>query len=264
MFRQKVKLEVNELTDIEQIIALLPVAAWSAIYTLLGIVLGILVMELIHFKNRKSENLFNLLFGLNMIVFAFIWLLIPNQIQNIGILATLVVALLTFKTVDEMKLSRIAQSRPEIIIDFDIPFGHSIINLVIRNEGKSLAKNITFQVTPELIDTNDRNLSKGYLFEQGIKTMIAGKEIKQIFDGSINYYEGNKKTPEKYPLIFNAKINYEDNEGIKYEDSMILNLELYKDILYTTEGSLKDIAEELKDIERELSRHRESQNRTIA
>lgn len=244
---------INLTELLTQILPLIPLLFFVIIFVLLGIVIGILIMETIHFKNRKSDNLFNLLFSLMLIIFSIIWLIIPEQIQNVGILATLVVALLTFKMVDEMRLARIAQYRPEIIIDFDIPYGEPIINLILKNEGKSLAKNVTFKIIPELIDSRDRNMSKSYIFEKGIKTMIAGKEIKQIFDGSIDYYQKNEKTPEKYPLIFEAIIKYEDNEGKKYEDSMILNLEIYKNVHYIAQGSLKDIAERLRDIENKIS-----------
>lgn len=197
-------------------------------YVFLGIIIGITISVKLIRKTSPYRDIWSIYYYLGIIMFILMAVVSPQLLNILGTLATFIVALLTFKTVDEMRASRVAEFRPRVIVDFDIPYGTSIIELVVKNEGRSLAKNISFSIQPELIDSKDRNISSLKMFKDGISTLISGKEIRQIFDSGPSYLSEDKQ----YPLIFNVKIEYEDINGNKYEDEMELDLEIYKWLVF--------------------------------
>jgi len=197
-------------------------------FTLLGIIIGIaLTIKLIK-RITFFRDIWYVYYSIGLILFIITLFFIPEYIESLGILATFIIALLTFRTIDEMRASRVAEYRPRVLVDFNIPYGDSIIELVVKNEGRSLAKNVKFSITPELKDSKGRNLSEYKIFNEGIETLISGKEIRQVFDSGPSYMDEERNLP----LLFDVNISYEDVEGNKYNDKMRLDLEVYKWAMY--------------------------------
>ncbi|MCW3988845.1 MAG: hypothetical protein NWE88_02080 [Candidatus Bathyarchaeota archaeon] len=217
---------------------------------LLGFLLGnIITIYVIQRRQIRIGN-FEIIFSLGLILFFLTWVFIPSQLNYVNILATFVVALLTFRSIEEMKLSRIQENRPVMVLDFHVPFGSSIIMLILTNEGRSLAKDITISIEPELITSRGRNISQSRLFSKPIETFVAGKEIKQVFDGSIQYLGEGKN----HPLEFEVRICYKDMENNEYEEKMILDLSMYKNIHYIRERPYKNLEEEVVRLRRVIER----------
>jgi len=221
-----------------------------AVFILLGIIVGNLITIYIIQKRSLRIGHFEFMFGIGLILFFLTWAFLPNQLSYVNVLATFVVALLTFRSIDEMKLARVQENRPVMILDFDVPYGQHLIMLVLKNEGKSLAKNVSCTIKPELIDSRGRNISKSPLFSKPIETFAAGKEIRQIFDGFVQYL-GDKNT---FPLTFEVIMQYADMEGNQYQENMTMDLSIYKEIQFTINRPYKNMEDEMKNLRRVVER----------
>ena len=191
-----------------------------------------------------------------LLIFGVSWFFNPSTITFFATLATLLVAMLTFlnihltkKTVDEMKATRISQTRPYMIVDFDIREGTQIIDLVIRNLGKGVAKEPKFAFDPPLQDSRGRILSEMPLFKGKLDFVPPDKEIRQIFDSALSYFG---VTPE-LPTTFDVSISYfDEKKENEFKDSMKLDLSIYKGLTYIKEKNIGDVVKQLEKIASEL------------
>jgi hypothetical protein len=95
---------------------------------------------------------------------------------------TFILAGLAYSQVREMRAARIAQERPQVIVDVD----HSkppLVNVVLRNIGQGAAKDITFDFSapmeipegannPRVVPVNEQ----GY-FKRGLDFLAPGAEL---------------------------------------------------------------------------------------
>lgn len=117
--------------------------------------------------------------------------------QIMAALGTLALAALAYTQVNEMRESRLAQERPQVIVDADYS-RRGIVDLVIRNIGNGAAKNIEFEFSSPLISrfseskTNIRELSlidEVPAFTEGLDFLAPGAEIRIMWDGSIGFWQ---------------------------------------------------------------------------
>lgn len=155
----------------------------------------------------------------------------------------------TWRTVQEMKLAREAQERPYVIMDFDLS-DPPIINLVLSNIGNGAAKGVKFRFEPDLVASDDRNISKSVLlFRDGIKFFAPGKTISVLFDMSHAYLAANK------PLTFNVTISYRNAQGTReYKEFMELDLSMFKGRHYIIRKGIHDLVKEIEKLNKEISR----------
>ena len=125
-----------------------------------------------------------------------------------------------------------------------------IIDLVIRNSGKSIAKNIKIDIEPDISNLLiDKKYSK-LLFSEGIKMLVPKQEIRTFINTSMYIY--NKKD---IPMTYNIKVFYEGgilNKKRVYESS--INFLLYKDLLRTREPTKKDYLKVLEEIKKAIEK----------
>jgi hypothetical protein len=119
--------------------------------------------------------------------------------QILAAVATLILAGLTFayvlftrNMVKEMRETRIAQDRPEVIVDADYS-DRDVVDVVVRNIGKGGARDITFEFsTPLESSISLRKDSEGVplnelpYFEEGIEFLAPGAEIRAFWDTYVN------------------------------------------------------------------------------
>ncbi|TRZ92390.1 MAG: hypothetical protein D4R88_00450 [Methanosarcinales archaeon] len=178
--------------------------------------------------------------------------------------ATVLLAGVTLNMVDEMRASRIEQSRPYIFVDFDIPYGEQLIHIIVKNIGGA-AKNVQFKFDPELIDSRERVVSNGAIFKSGINFFPPNKEIKQLFDYAPNYFEKN------LPLKFDLTVTYSDfkteksstySEKKQFEDTFALELSSFKDLQFVERKGLHEIAESMEQLVKDMRSQFKSQKDT--
>ena len=164
-------------------------------------------------------------------------------IAMLAAISSMVGVVVTWMTVQEMKLAREAQERPYVILDFDLSESH-IINLVVSNIGSGAAKDVRFSFKPDLVASDGRNISASVLlFRQGASFFPPGKTISQFFDVSLDYFAADK------PLTFDVMVSYRDATGGKgYKDSLRLDLPMFKGRMYVARKGVHDLVKEIEKL----------------
>jgi len=214
-----------------------------AIYILLGFIIGILFSSTLFLKQRFFKEQFEIFFTIGLILFFLIWISSPQLLETISILATFIVALLTFRTVSEMRATRLSQTRPHIIVDIDMRKGRPVFDLRVKNIGNGIGYNFKSEWNPELINSRGKNFSIMNMVKN-INYLPPDKEISTLFDTTISYY--NKKPP--LPKLYVVKISYEDEHKNSYKDEFKINLSAFENITYTAEKSFSDVVKVLEQI----------------
>ena len=101
---------------------------------------------------------------------------------------TLAYVLFTRSMVEEMRESRIAQEKPEVIVDADYS-DQSVVDVVVRNIGKGAAKDITFEFSAPLASSMSAReggealpLNELPYFKEGLDFLAPGAEIRSLWD----------------------------------------------------------------------------------
>jgi hypothetical protein len=106
----------------------------------------------------------------------------------------------TEKSVVEMQETRDQETAPFIIAYFDIPAESKLIYFVVKNIGRTVAKQVMLTFTPELISSNNNRKFKDIGFiKNGIESMPPNYEIRTLLDTSPAYFS-NKELPLKYAV----------------------------------------------------------------
>jgi hypothetical protein len=103
--------------------------------------------------------------------------------QVTAALGTLALAGLAFRQVEELRETRIAQERPQIIVDADY-YTDQRVNVVVRNIGKGAAKDITFEFSAPMVSSLSQRegseippVNELEYFKRGIDFLAPGAEI---------------------------------------------------------------------------------------
>jgi len=181
-----------------------------------------------------------------------------NELNIILIIANLSLAVGTFlmafytrKSAQEMNLTRKESNKAHVIIHFK--HRGPIIHLVVKNIGKTPAKNVTIRSDPQIKNSRGRTFNS--LLEGVIPSFPPGFEITTFFDIS-NAYFNKHNSVKKY----NVTINFINIYNEEIEEEYVLDLGYLQDTSYLTsesddfETSLYNIKEELKKINNKLSK----------
>lgn len=219
------------------------IALFIIILILLGFIIGIWFSSTLIGHKRFFKDVFNVYFTIGLILFFLMWVSSPENLEAVGVLATFVVAILTFRTVSEMKETRISQTRPHIIVDIIIRKGRPIFDLIIKNIGNGIGYNFSSEWNPELIDSKGQNYSDMNM-AKNINYLPPDKEITTLFDSTISYYQKKPQLPRSYVV----KVSYEDEYSNSYEDEFTIDLSIYENISYLSEKSLNNVVKVLEQI----------------
>jgi hypothetical protein len=161
-------------------------------------------------------------------------------------------ALFGYRQAREIQLTRQDQTRPFVVVDFDLsrpPF----IHLVIKNIGKTMARRVRIQTDPPLASTFDKDgqgepVAKLRVFTEEIPTMAPDREIRTLFDSF------PARTEQQLEEVYRVTISYEGERGRVYVDEMVLDLGVYAKITYVEQHTIHDIHKQLKRIADEVRR----------
>jgi hypothetical protein len=145
----------------------------------------------------------------------------------------------------EMRSAREERDRPYVIVDFEVTGW--LIDVAVSNIGAGAAKDVTFAFNPELVASDDRNLSESFwLFKEGAGFLPPGKKISTLFDASNQYFASGK------PLLFDLHISYKDIRSKAWATSMKLDLSMYKGRLFVQRKGVHEIAETMEKLEQRV------------
>ncbi|WP_409180130.1 hypothetical protein F9C11_26825 [Amycolatopsis sp. VS8301801F10] len=133
---------------------------------------------------------------------------VPDWIAALAGVGTLGIAVLAasaaFKQVGEARRLREEQARPFVVVDFEPNgAGHPYMDIVVKNYGATLAKNVRITFEPPLASTLDNidetpPVSEWALFSEPIPTIPPGKEYRGLFENMPTRFESN--LPRRYAV----------------------------------------------------------------
>lgn len=152
-------------------------------------------------------------------------------------LTTIWILLANRKSVEEARRSREEENRPYVIVFFEHK-PNGVINLVVKNTGKTLANNISFEFDTPLIYPKSHPLKDSNLIKDGIPSMPPQYEIKAMVE-MMNSLE--KDSEDKYPK-FTVTVKYSSSIGRhKYEDKFVLDPNIQSMLLMIKELEMHDL-----------------------
>jgi hypothetical protein len=178
--------------------------------------------------------------------------------QVVAGIGTLVLAILARAQVNEMREARIAQDRPQVIVDVD----HSrppFVFLVVRNIGRGAAKNVSFEFSapveaPEAADTPGwLPINEQPFFARGVDYLAPGVELSFFWGSMITLAD----FLEERGLHGGVKITsrYESLAGERQETPWTVNPLLMQDRLSTeSDPGMKELVEAVQAMRNDLHR----------
>ena len=106
---------------------------------------------------------------------------IATAAQILSSLATLVVATGILYQGREARKARNDEDRPQIIVDADYT-GRFTTNIVVRNIGHGMAKNVTFEFSASIETTEGRDITELPYFKHGINFMAPQTDLPTVWD----------------------------------------------------------------------------------
>ena len=120
-----------------------------------------------------------------------------------------------------------------------------MIYLVVKNIGKSVAKNVKLSFEPPLESTiKEIDIANISLIKDGLGSMPPGYEIRTVYDGTISYAER-----ENSPSSYEVRISYFGGlhtDERSYE--LKLDLNVFKDLSYTIDKGLPHLVQEVEKL----------------
>jgi hypothetical protein len=171
--------------------------------------------------------------------------------QVLSSLATFVVAAGILYQGREAKRARDDEDRPQIIVDADYT-GRFTTNIVVRNIGHGIAKNITFDFSAPLQSTSGHDVTELPYFRNGINFMAPQTNLPAVWDSYHNVVENLKAKGLTEGITITS--HYEDRQGEKYETSWTINPLLLEGSGYSDYKGYEDEVQALQDQARALEK----------
>jgi hypothetical protein len=170
--------------------------------------------------------------------------------QLLSSLGTLVVACGILYQGRQARKARDDQDRPQIIVDADYT-GRFTTNIVVRNIGHGMAKNITFEFSAPMQTTSGQDVTEMPYFEHGINFMAPQTDLPTVWDSYQNVVKNLRDKGLTQGITITSK--YEDRNGEPYETAWTINPLLLERSGYS-EKDYDDQVQALEDQARALEK----------
>jgi hypothetical protein len=155
---------------------------------------------------------------------------------------------------NQLKLARALRedmARPYVVVDIEPAkgAGPSYMELVIRNIGKTMARNVNFTFDPPLRSTFDdiakaafnHTIAEYTILNDGIATMPPGREYRMVFE-----FMPDRLHREDLERRYDVTINFSSDRGEEKPLTQVLDLNLYFSTLHVPEHNIHHIAQTLR------------------
>jgi hypothetical protein len=136
--------------------------------------------------------------------------------------------------------------RPRIFFDITIGNKINLLDVVLRNSGRSPAYGISCDFEPDLPYYNNIKLSSLGVFKN-LPFLEPNREIKFFYNSLFSVIED--KTLPKKTIV---RISYSDSKKNQYIETYTVDLERYKGILLSDFTDITDIHKDLENIKKQL------------
>ncbi len=178
--------------------------------------------------------------------------------MDIGVIAQILSSLATFVVAAgilyqgrEARKARDDQDRPQIIVDADYT-GRFTTNIVVRNIGHGMAKNITFEFSAPIETTSGEDITELPYFKHGINFMAPQTDIASVWDSYQNVVQNLTAKGLMEGITITSR--YEDRNGESYETAWTINPLLLEGSGYSEYKGYEDEVQALEDQARALER----------
>ena len=178
--------------------------------------------------------------------------------MDIGVIAQILSSLATFVVAAgilyqgrEARKARDDQDRPQIIVDADYT-GRFTTNIVVRNIGHGMAKNITFEFSAPIETTSGEDITELPYFKHGINFMAPQTDIAAVWDSYQNVVQNLRAKDLTEGITITSR--YEDRDGEYYETAWTINPLLLEGSGYSEYKGYEDEVQALEDQARALER----------
>jgi hypothetical protein len=190
--------------------------------------------------------------------------------QLLSSIGTLVVAAGILYQGRQARNARNDQDRPQIIVDADYT-GRFTTNIVVRNIGHGIAKNITFSFSAPLESTSGYDITELPYFQHGINFMAPQTDLPAVWDSYANVVKNLRDKGLTNGITITSY--YEDRQGESYQTSWTINPLLlegsgysdykgYEDEVQALQDqarALEKISQDLEEIKESVNLHRDGQ-----
>jgi len=151
--------------------------------------------------------------------------------------------------VREARRLRAIQVRPYVDVDFDLS-RPPMIYLVIRNTGNGRATNVDVTFDPPLTSSLDSEEDDRVASFVGHSwpTLVPGKRVETLFDSAIARLADNSALPLRYTV--SVTYSAPDFPKEKFRDRYELDIGAYRNMHYTRERGIEDVAKALDGLKR--------------
>jgi hypothetical protein len=171
--------------------------------------------------------------------------------QLLSSTATLIVAAGILYQGREARKARNDEDRPQIIVDADYT-GRFTTNIVVRNIGHGMAKNITFEFSAPIETTSGEDITDLPYFKHGINFMAPQTDIPSVWDSYQNVVQNLRAKGLTEGITITSR--YEDRQGEAYETEWTINPLLLEGSGYSEYKGYEDEVQALEDQARALER----------
>ena len=171
--------------------------------------------------------------------------------QLLSSLGTLVVAAGILYQGRQALNARNDTDRPQIIVDADYT-GRFTTNIVVRNIGHGVAKNITFGFSAPLETTSGHDVTELPYFKHGINFMAPQTDLPAVWDSYQNVVENLRDKGLTDGITITSY--YEDRNGERYETEWTINPLLLEGSGYSDYKGYEDEVQALQDQARAMER----------
>src|SRR5215211_1540065 len=179
-------------------------------------------------------------------------------IMDIAVLAQLLSSLATFVVAAgilyqgrEARKARDDEDRPQIIVDADYT-GRFTTNIVVRNIGHGIAKNITFEFSAPLQSTSGYDITELPYFRNGINFMAPQRDLPAVWDSYQNVVKNLRAKGLTEGITITS--HYEDRQGESYQTSWTINPLLLEGSGYSDYKGYEDEVQAQQDQARALEK----------
>jgi hypothetical protein len=130
---------------------------------------------------------------------------ISAGIALFALAAAAAAAVFAYRQFDLARTLREEKARPFVVVDVE-PVLHPFTELVIRNVGETIARDVKLTFDPPLVTTlDDGNLDigKSFAIAEGIPTMPPGREYRMLFEHMPDRYD-RTDLPRRYTVTVHS------------------------------------------------------------
>ena len=176
---------------------------------------------------------------------------IATTAQLLSSFATFIVALGILYQGRQARKSRDDQDRPQIIVDADYT-GRFTTNIVVRNIGHGMAKNITFEFSAPLESTSGSDITDMPYFKHGINFMAPQTDLPTVWDTYQNVVKNLRAKGLTQGITITSR--YEGRNGESYETEWTINPLLLEGSGYSEYKGYEDEVQALEDQARAMEK----------